>query len=136
MIDEFSNHVLFPLTAADPCPIHSPTTPSSRTDAVPTVTSPPMDDIEHPKESLAQLERRHERELSLLVEERKSALKNASKSEKKAIEAKMLQSEYDMKARHREELELLEEQIGKPSVVSVSKVNPLKRNMVTLGTVD
>lgn len=71
-----------------------------------------VEDIGRPKESMESLERRHESERECLKSETKLKLKNAKKSEKAVVEAQMLQLEYDMRARHNEELEILEQQIG------------------------
>ena len=66
----------------------------------------------HPKETLDQLEERHAKEKAELINETKKLLKATKKSGKAAVEAQMLQQEYDLRARHNDELDLLESQIG------------------------
>lgn len=55
------------------------------------------------------LEARQERELETLRQEMREKIKKAKKSEKAVMEAQAIQMEFDMKARHREELEDFEE---------------------------
>lgn len=55
------------------------------------------------------LEAKHEKELEALRQEMKEKIKKAKKSEKAVIEAQAIQSEFDLKARHREEMEAFEE---------------------------
>lgn len=55
------------------------------------------------------LEAKHEKELEALRQEMKEKIKKAKKSEKVIIEAQAIQSEFDMKARHREEMDAFEE---------------------------
>lgn len=60
-------------------------------------------------ESLAEIETRHERELEELAERVKQMLKGAKKSTRAQVEAEVIQLQFDLKARHREELEEAEE---------------------------
>ena len=60
-------------------------------------------------ESIAEIEERHEQELKELREKVKAMLKGAKKSAKAQIEAEAIQMEFDLKAKHREELEEAEE---------------------------
>lgn len=55
------------------------------------------------------LEARQERELDALRQEMREKIKKAKKSEKAVMEAQAIQMEFDMKARHREEMEEFEE---------------------------
>jgi uncharacterized protein YfcZ (UPF0381/DUF406 family) len=64
-------------------------------------------------ETLEEMERRHKAEVRELEGKVRALLKTAKKSNKGAIEAQAIQMEYDLKARHREEMDSLEEQIGK-----------------------
>jgi VIT1/CCC1 family predicted Fe2+/Mn2+ transporter len=60
-------------------------------------------------ESLRALEERHARELQELQNNVKQMLKGAKKSTRAQIEAQAIQMEFDIKARHREEMEAFEE---------------------------
>jgi hypothetical protein len=55
------------------------------------------------------LEARHERELDALRQEMREKIKKAKKSERAVVEASAIQMEFDMKARHREEMDEFEE---------------------------
>jgi len=59
------------------------------------------------------MERRHKKELRELEGEVRALLKGAKKAQKAELEAKALQREYDLKARHREEEEALDELVEK-----------------------
>ena len=71
-----------------------------------------MINIEPPKVSVEELERIHKVELDEYKIACKVGMKSVKKSDKAAQEAKNIQGEYDIQARHREEMELLELQIG------------------------
>jgi hypothetical protein len=60
-------------------------------------------------ESIAQIEERHEHEMKELKEKVKAMLKAAKKSEKAQMEAQGIQMEYDLKAKHRQEIDEAEE---------------------------
>jgi hypothetical protein len=60
-------------------------------------------------ESIAQIEERHEKEMKELKGKLKMMLKAAKKSEKAQMEAQGLQMEYDLKAKHRQEVDEAEE---------------------------
>jgi len=62
------------------------------------------------KETLEMMERRHKAERRELEGQVRAMLKGAKKSAKAELEAKAIQMEFDMKARHLEELEELEEE--------------------------
>ncbi len=64
------------------------------------------------EKSLQKLEQRHDNELVDLREKAKAALKAAKKSEKAQVEASYIQMEFDLKAKHREEMEEFEEKHG------------------------
>ena len=66
-----------------------------------------------PTETMDGLERRHKRELRELEGEVRAMLKGAKKSQKAELESKAIQMEFDLKAKHREEEEALEELIEK-----------------------
>lgn len=55
------------------------------------------------------LEARHDRELDALRQEMREKIKKAKKSERAVVEASAIQMEFDMKARHREEMDEFEE---------------------------
>ena len=59
-----------------------------------------------------QLYARHDIEIKELKETSKQMLKTAKKSEKAVIEARIVQLEFDLKAKHREEEDELENQLG------------------------
>ncbi len=59
-------------------------------------------------ESISQLEERHDREIIELRESIKQMLKGAKKSTRAQLEAQAIQMEFDLKAKHRDELEELE----------------------------
>lgn len=61
------------------------------------------------------LEAKHERELEGLRVEMKEKIKKAKKSERAVVEAQAIQLEFDMKARHRDEIEEFEETGQLPS---------------------
>jgi hypothetical protein len=65
-----------------------------------------------------ELLQRHESETKQLRETSKEMLKSAKKSERSAIEARIIQTEFDLKARHRDEIEELEEKLGKLNILS------------------
>jgi hypothetical protein len=65
-------------------------------------------------ESIEGMERRHRAEVRELEGKVRALLKTAKKSNKAAVEAQSVQMEFDLKARHREEMDQLEEQIGLP----------------------
>jgi hypothetical protein len=65
-----------------------------------------------PTESMSSLESRQKSEIESHKLSLKQQLKTCKKSEKAKIEVQMRQIEYDMIARHRDEQEALEEQIG------------------------
>ena len=71
-----------------------------------------MEDMGPPEMSMTDLERKHDSELEEYKLTCKLNLKNAKKSEKAVVESKNIQGEFDLRARHREEMELLELQIG------------------------
>lgn len=60
-------------------------------------------------ESILEIEQRHEREMAELAERVKVMLKNAKKSNKAQVEAEAIQLQFDLKARHREEIAEAEE---------------------------
>ena len=66
-----------------------------------------------PTETMEEMERRHKKELRELEGSIRGMLKGAKKAQKAEVEAKAIQLEYDMKAKHREEEEALEELIEK-----------------------
>lgn len=66
-----------------------------------------------PTESMADMESRHEQEITVYGIKARAAVKAAKKSERVALETEMLQGEYDLKAKHSEEMDLLEQQIVK-----------------------
>ena len=55
---------------------------------------------------------RHTKEVNELKETSKAMLKAAKKSERVATETKVVQMEFDLKAKHREEVDQLEEELG------------------------
>lgn len=55
---------------------------------------------------------RHAQEVAELKESSKALLKGAKKSERAATEARVVQMEFDLKARHRDEVDQLEEELG------------------------
>jgi hypothetical protein len=55
------------------------------------------------------MEKRHERELKELSEKIKVMLKGAKKGSKAQIEAEAIQMQFDLKAKHREEMDELDE---------------------------
>ena len=59
-----------------------------------------------------QLYARHDLEIKELKETSKQMLKSAKKSEKAVIESRIIQLEFDLKAKHREEEDELENQLG------------------------
>jgi len=71
------------------------------------------DQEEAPTETMEEMERRHKKELRELEGKVRGMLKGAKKAQKAELEAKAIQLEYDMKAKHREEEEKLEELIEK-----------------------
>lgn len=73
---------------------------------------------------------KHQEELLALQQQMKENIKKAKKSEKAQVEAQAIQMEFDMKARHREEVDVLEEAMGDlnvsgpaSSITSISKAN-------------
>jgi Skp family chaperone for outer membrane proteins len=70
-------------------------------------------------ESIAEIERRHEQERKELQEKVKGMLKGAKKSQKAQLEAEAIQLEFDLKAKHREEIEEAEEK-GAPAGLYLS----------------
>jgi len=58
---------------------------------------------------MEEIEARHERELAELQLQVKEMLKKAKKSEKAVMEAQAIQMQFDLKAKHREEIEEFEE---------------------------
>ena len=61
---------------------------------------------------------RHDLEIKELKEASKQMLKSSKKSEKAIIEAKIIQLEFDLKAKHREEEDELENRLGMYTLVS------------------
>lgn len=66
-----------------------------------------------PSESVEEMEKRHKSELRELEYTVRTMLKGAKKSQRAELEAKAIQMEYDLKAKHREEEDTLEELIEK-----------------------
>lgn len=65
-----------------------------------------------PTESMEDMFNRHDKEMVEYQTKARTAIKAAKKADKIAVEAQMLQGEYDLKARQTEESDRLEEQIG------------------------
>ena len=61
------------------------------------------------EESLLEMEKRHEREIQELEEKVKLMFKSAKKSKSAQQQAAAIQMGYDLKAKHREEIENFEE---------------------------
>lgn len=59
-------------------------------------------------ESLAAMERRHKVEIRKLEGETRALLKTAKKSNRAVIEAQVIQMQYDLKERHKQERDELE----------------------------
>lgn len=68
---------------------------------------------------MEELLQRHAQEVIELKETSKSLLKNAKKAEKGAVEAQVIQMEFNLKAKHRDEIEQLEEELGKLYIKSI-----------------
>lgn len=79
-------------------------------------------------ESMDALLERHEREISDLQEIIKTNLKSAKKKDKAIVEAQMLQLQYDLKAKQREEESILEEYLEKGGDIISSDPKPVKRD--------
>ena len=65
-----------------------------------------------PTESLDEMEARHDSERKELEAIIKADLKGAKKGNRAVVEAQCIQRQYDLKAKHSEEMELLTEYIG------------------------
>ena len=63
-------------------------------------------------ETMADLERRHKAEVRKLDGETRALLKSAKKSTRAQIEAQIIQMQYDLKAKHSEEIDAWEENGG------------------------
>jgi OTU domain-containing protein 6 len=63
-------------------------------------------------ESLDDMEARHKRELRELEGKVRAMLKTAKKAEKAVVEAQTIQMQYDLKAKHNDELDALSERLG------------------------
>lgn len=61
---------------------------------------------------MEELLQRHTQEVAELKESSKALLKAAKKSERAAVEARVVQMEFDLKAKHRDEVDQLEEELG------------------------
>ena len=79
-------------------------------------------------ESMDAMERRHDADVKALEVEIKSLLKSAKKSTRAQVEAQAIQMQFDMKARHSDELESLEEKFEALGIdtaaVETSAVDP------------
>lgn len=64
------------------------------------------------QESLVDMERRHKAETRKLEGEVRALLKTAKKSNRAQIETQVLRMQYDLKGKHQEELEELENSSG------------------------
>lgn len=64
------------------------------------------------QESLPEMERRHKAETRKLEGEVRALLKTAKKSTKAQIETQILRMQYDLKGRHQEEMDELENRSG------------------------
>lgn len=64
-------------------------------------------------ESYDELTLRHEQEMKALADEIKGMLKGVKKSQRAEYEARALQMEFDLKAKHREEIDEWENTHGK-----------------------
>jgi wyosine [tRNA(Phe)-imidazoG37] synthetase (radical SAM superfamily) len=71
-------------------------------------------------EDYVAMERRHQEELQQLQETTKAMLKAAKKSTRTSIETQVIQMGYDLKAKHREEMNELEERLGVDVVDSLA----------------
>jgi len=71
------------------------------------------EDLGPPLESMSDIEDRHDREMADYQAQARIAVKAAKKSERLDLETRMLQGEYDLKAKHIDEVDRLELQIGK-----------------------
>ena len=69
------------------------------------------------------METRHQLELQQLQETAKTMLKGAKKSAKAQLEAQIIQMEYDLKAKHREEMDALEENLGQEVVEAMASAS-------------
>ena len=69
-------------------------------------------------ESLDEMESRHANETSALAESIKQMLKGSKKANKAQIEAQTIQMQYDLRAKHRDEMDLLEDSLGPMSIPS------------------
>jgi hypothetical protein len=61
---------------------------------------------------MEELLKRHAQEVVELKETSKTLLKGAKKSERAATESRIIQMEFDLKAKHRDEVDQLEEELG------------------------
>jgi poly-D-alanine transfer protein DltD len=68
-------------------------------------------------ETLEEIERRHKAEMRKLEGETRALMKTAKKSTKAQIETQIIQMQYDMKARHQEEMDAWEASGGDANVV-------------------
>jgi hypothetical protein len=64
-------------------------------------------------ETSEDMERRHEREIQELHVQIQAMMKGAKKSVRAQLEAQAIQQQFDLKAKHREEEDELEERLGK-----------------------